>query len=155
MAAVSPKFPELYPPWKVFFIELLFTFILMTCILHHIFPRLSIQSDTVLAVAGVVTCIYFCIRCVGDLTGGCFNPTVGFVNVTFVALARIGSDKPNFLPYLWAYFFGPLLGGVLAGIYCKYFAMPHVPHYYDAVLGNLKEDVSVKYSSVAFKGGKS
>lgn len=42
IAVVAPKHPDLYPPWKVFLVELLFTFIFMTCIFHNIFSRLSI-----------------------------------------------------------------------------------------------------------------
>lgn len=152
IAAVSPANLADSPPWKVFLIETFFTFIMMTCIFHNIFPRLSIQSDMVLAVASVCVSIYFCIRCCAHCTGACFNPTVALVNITFVALVRINTGLPDFLNYLPAYFFGPLIGGILAGIFCKYFAMPHVPHYYDTMLTTFREDI-IRYTSQGISGG--
>ncbi|TNV80670.1 hypothetical protein FGO68_gene10959 [Halteria grandinella] len=146
IAALSS--PPNFSPLKVFLIELLFTFILMVSILHNIYPRLSIQSDTVLAVVSVILCVYFCIRCAGPMTGACFNPCVALVNVPFVALVRMGSEQPNFLEYLPSYVFGPLIGAILAGIFCKFFIMPHVPHYYDTMLSTFREDLAQRYSNV-------
>lgn len=120
----------------------------MCCIFHNIFPRLSIQSDMVLAVGSVCICVYFCIRCAGELTGACFNPAVALVNIPFVAIVRIGTDLPNFLEYLPSYIFGPLLGTVLAALFCKHVVMPHVPHYYDTVLSSARDDIAQRYSTV-------
>ena len=47
--------------WRVFWIETLFTFILMSSIVHGMFPQLSIQSDMVLAVASGCVSLYFAI----------------------------------------------------------------------------------------------
>jgi hypothetical protein len=152
IACLSPPHPDLFPPWKVFLTELFFTFLFMTCILHNVFPRLSIQSDTVLAVASVCVCLYFCIRCCGDYTGAGFNPTVALVNLTFVALVREDSGKRDFIEYLPAYFFSALLAGVLAGLVCKYFVMPCVPHYYDTMLNTMREEVMNRLTFVSGGG---
>ena len=111
----------------------------MTCILHNVFPRLSIQSDTVLAVASVIVCVYFCINCCVEASGAAFNPTVGIVNITFIAIVRSGTIERDFLEYLPSYMFGPLIGAILAALFCKYFVMPHVPHYYDTMLNEFRE----------------
>jgi hypothetical protein len=132
----------------VFFIEFFFTFLLMTSILHNIFPRLSIQSDTVLAVVSVITCIYFCIRCCGPLTGACFNPCIALVNIPFVALVRAGTMQPNYMAFLPVYILGPLAGAVVAALFCKFFVMPHVPHYYDTMLTTFREEQAKRYSTI-------
>jgi glycerol uptake facilitator-like aquaporin len=69
--------------------------------------------------------------CCGEATGACFNPTLGIVSATFVAIVRKGTGLPTFIEYLPSYIFGPLIGAALAGIVCKYCIMPVVPHYYD------------------------
>ena len=71
----------------------------------------------------VALVIYFAISCSGGITGAALNPTVGFVNVTFVAM--VGSK--NYLSYLPSYAFGCSLGGVLAALFCKYVSIPAVP----------------------------
>lgn len=144
IAVIGPQNPDDYPPWKVFLVELLFTTLLMICILHNIFARLSIQSDTVLAVGAVCISIYFCIGCVGPLTGGCFNPVVGLVNVTFVALVK----ERNFLKYLPSYLFGPLLGGIIAAVFCKYILIPQVPPHYNNMIESIRQDLSSRYENV-------
>ena len=88
----------------------------------------------VLAVASVCISVYFCANCGGEATGAAFNPVVGVVNTTFIAMVRAGTEKPNYLQYLPAYLFGDLLGGILAGFFCKYLVMPQIPHYYDNLL---------------------
>ena len=117
-------------PLRVFVVELFFTFILMCCILHNIYPRLSIQTDMVLAVVAVTASIYFCASCAGSISGAVFNPVVGVVNLTFVAMVRSGTGQRNYLEYLPAYLFATLLGGIFAGFFCKYLVMPSVPNYY-------------------------
>ena len=115
----------------------------MTSIFHNIFPRLSIQSDTVLAVASVCTCIYFCIRCVGDVTGACFNPIVALINIPFVTVMNANhSERRDFKEYLAPYIFGTLFGGILAGLFCKHVVMPHVPHYYDTMVKTFREEAA-------------
>jgi glycerol uptake facilitator-like aquaporin len=110
--------------FRVFIIELFFTFILMCCILHNIYPRLSIQSDMVLGVVAVTVCIYFCANCSAAATGAVFNPVVAVVNITFVAMVRSGTDQKNYLEYLPSYIIGNLLGGIIAGLFCKYLVIP-------------------------------
>jgi hypothetical protein len=42
--------------------------------------------------------------------------------------------------------FGDILGGILAGFFCKYVVMPNVPHYYETLLESVREDFSLKNS---------
>ena len=88
----------------------------------------------VLAVVAVTTSIYFCASCAGTATGAAFNPVVGVVNITFVAIVRSGTGQRNYLEYLPSYLFANLLGGILAAFFCKYVVMPSVPHYYETML---------------------
>jgi len=42
IAIIAPKFPDESSPLFVFVVETFFTFIFMTCVLHNVYPRLSI-----------------------------------------------------------------------------------------------------------------
>jgi glycerol uptake facilitator-like aquaporin len=130
-----------YSAWHVFAIEALSTFIFVTALLHNVFPRLSIQSDTVLAVASVCVSLYFGISIAGEYTGAALNTTLSIVNILFVSVVTKDSSIVRYLP---AYVFGTLLGGFLAGLVCKYLVMPSVPHYYDNLLEMYREDIHTK-----------
>lgn len=75
-----------YSAWNVFFIELFCTFIFVSCVLHNVYPRLSIQSDTVLAVTSACLGLYFSIRVANNYTGAAINPTFAIVNIIFVSI---------------------------------------------------------------------
>ena len=53
-----------------------------------------------------------------------------------------------------AYFFGTLLGGVLAGFVCKYLVMPSVPDYYENLLETYREDISRNLSLLSAKNSR-
>ena len=115
-------------------LEMFFTFVFISCLLHNVFPRLSIQSDTVLAVASVCVCLYFSISVSSRITGACLNPAVGLANYSVYAMFI--SPKFTYFP---SYFFGPLFGGVLAGLAVKYLVMPSVPNFYDDLLTQIRD----------------
>ncbi len=94
------------------------------------FPRLSIQSDMVLAVASVCVSLYFSIRCSESLTGAGINPAVALANIAVNAI----SGRQNNFSYLPQYFFGSILGGVIGGVVCKVMVMPNVPNFYGDLL---------------------
>ena len=148
LAVVKPADPDNTSPLRVFIVELFFTFILICCILHNIYPRLSIQTDMVLAVMAVTTSIYFCASCAGATSGAVFNPVVGVVNLTFVAMVRSGTGQRNYLEYLPSYLFATSLGGILAGFFCKYLVIPSVPLYYETLLESVRDDYSKKHSII-------
>ena len=148
LAVVKPADPDNTSPLRVFIVELFFTFILICCILHNIYPRLSIQTDMVLAVIAVTTSIYFCASCAGATSGAVFNPVVGVVNLTFVAMVRSGTGQRNYLEYLPSYLFATSLGGILAGFFCKYLVIPSVPLYYETLLESVRDDYSKKHSII-------
>jgi len=111
-----------------------FTFVFVSCVVHNVFPRLSIQSDTVLAVASVCVSLYFNIRCSASITGACLNPAVGLANYSVNAMV----NEPTF-KYFPAYLFGPFFGGILSGLVCKYVVMPSVPNFYDDLLTQIRD----------------
>ena len=115
-------------------LEMLFTFMFVSCVLHNVFSKLSIQSDTVLAVTSVCVSLYFYIRCSAPITGGCLNPAVGLANYSVYAMVN-----PANFTYFPSYFFGPLFGGVMAGFVCKYLVMPNVPNFYDDLLTQIRD----------------
>lgn len=139
MAILKPLSPD-YSAWNVFMIEGLFTFIFVSCVLHNVFPRLSIQSDTVLAVGSVCVSLYFSILLARNYTGAAINTTFAIVNILFVSVVK----DSTYVKYLPAYLFGTLLGGILAGLICKYLVMPSVPHYYDNLMDKYREDIQNK-----------
>jgi glycerol uptake facilitator-like aquaporin len=119
---------------ETFGIEMFFTFMLVSFILHSVFSKLSIQSDTVLAVSSVCVSLYFNIRCSAAITGACLNPAVGLANYSVYAMVN-----PANFTYFPSYFFGPLIGGVIAGFVCKYLVMPNVPNFYDDLLNQIRD----------------
>ncbi|CDW87890.1 mip family channel protein [Stylonychia lemnae] len=106
-----------YNQGYVFFIELFFTFTFQVVIQHSKNSKVSLFDNMVLGAGSVVGAIYFSINCAGRYTGAALNPTIGFTNLTFVAIAMDTNDYIKFLP---AYVFGPLIGGALAGIFTAY-----------------------------------
>lgn len=111
-----------------------FTFLVASFINHSVFSKLSIQSDTVLAVSSVCVSIYFNIRCSAAITGACLNPAVGIANYVVYAMVH-----PANFTYFPSYFIGPLIGGVMAGFACKYLVMPNVPNFYDDLLTQIRD----------------
>ena len=97
---------------------------------------------------GVTASIYFCASCAGATSGAVFNPVVGVVNLTFVAMVRSGTGQRTYLEYLPSYLFATLLGGIFAGFFCKYIVMPSVPHYYENLLESVRDDYSKKNSII-------
>lgn len=58
----------------------------MSCVLHNVYPRLSIQSDTVLAVTSACLGLYFSIIVAKNYTGAAINPTFAIVNIIVVSI---------------------------------------------------------------------
>ena len=79
----------------------------------------------------------------GNYTSAALNPTFAIVNILFVCLVK----DSTYVIYLPAYAFGTLLGGIMAGVVCKYLVMPAIPPYYDSLLQIYKEDIQSKISS--------
>lgn len=61
--------------------------------------------------------IYFSIVCAGPYSNAALNPTIGFTNLTFAAMVFDSTDQVQYLP---AYVFGPICGGILAGLFTKF-----------------------------------
>ena len=115
-----------YSLWYVFIVELIFTGFLTTSVFHVGFPETHMHNDMVVGVLSATGQIYFSIACTAGETGAVLNPTVGFVNTTFIALVLDLGNNSN-MKYLPAWFFGPLLGSIIAGFHFKYFAITCFP----------------------------
>ncbi len=98
----------------------------------------------VLGVTAATICIYFCTNCAGAATGAVFNPVVALVNLTFVAFSKTDPGQINYLEYLPTYLSSTVLGGILAGLFCKYLVMPSVPYYYENLLDSVRNDNYIK-----------
>jgi glycerol uptake facilitator-like aquaporin len=133
-----------YSRWNVFYIEILGTFIFVSSILHNVYPRLSIQSDAVLATGSVAVSLYFSILISVNYSGGALNPTFAIVNILFVSYVK----DSTYLKFLPSYICGTLLGGILSGVVCKYLVMPAIPPYYDNLLNVYKDDIQSRLSMV-------
>ncbi|CDW81594.1 mip family channel protein [Stylonychia lemnae] len=131
-----------FSQWYVFLIELFFTFTFQVVIQHSKNSKVTIFDNMVLGVGSVAAAIYFSITCAGRFTGAALNPTIGFTNLTFVAIALDTNDYIKFLP---AYVFGPLIGGVLAGLFTAHVSarIIHDPNEYNQVrkFARMTEDV--------------
>ena len=104
----------------VFFLEATFTTIMMLNILFGKNSKLSLFSNMVPGVFGTLFGIYFCIGCIGKLTGALMNPNLGLCNILFCA-AILGTKEA--MPFLPALFFGPYIGSLVAAIFVKYVAL--------------------------------
>lgn len=119
MVKVAPGSID-YSPEYVFYVEMLFTFIFNLSIFHIGYPESSMQNDMLIGVVSVIMSLYFGILCAGNYSGACLNATIGLTNTTFAAMTVEGYN----IKYIYAYFFGDLLGGIFAGLYYKNFARP-------------------------------
>ncbi len=128
--------------WNVFWIETLFTFTFVSSIVHNVYPRLSIQSDAVLATASVAVGLYFSIVVSVNYSGAALNPTFAIVNILFVSIVK----NSSYLKFLPAYVTGTLFGGLLSGLVCKYLVLPAIPPYYDNLLSVYKDDIQSRIS---------
>jgi glycerol uptake facilitator-like aquaporin len=66
---------------------------------------------------------------ISTITGGCLNPTLGLAAMTFRELVRKSSD-PSYIVYLPAYFFGPLISGLISALFVRYVALVVTPEPY-------------------------
>ncbi len=66
-----------------------------------------------------------------SITGGCLNPTLGFAAVTFREILRQWHlEDASYIHYLPAYFFGPLISGMIAALFVRYVALVITPEPY-------------------------
>jgi len=90
--------------------EALYTFLLVSVVLNVATTK-STEENSFYGLA-----IGFTILCgaisVGPLSGGAFNPSIGFGPIVVDAMNN-GSEK---LKVIWIYWFGPLFGSVLAAV---------------------------------------
>ena len=63
------------------------------------------------------------------LTGGCLNPTIGLTATVFREIIRKHGDI-SYIRYLPAYFFGPLISGLISAVFVRYVAIVVTPEPY-------------------------
>jgi hypothetical protein len=59
----------------------------------------------------------------GPISGGCFNPAFGITQTTYQVgyMNSLGIDGKIYQRYLWIYIVAPLLGGIMAAMFVRYF----------------------------------
>ena len=98
--------------------EIMGTFTLCGVILSQKYNNNAPRSLAAFAVGLTLSCA---ILMIGGISGGCLNSAVGLVQTIFGNITYAGEGRPLMMSYssLWIYMLGPLLGGVLAGMYGK------------------------------------
>lgn len=101
--------------WDAFFLEVLFTFALVSVVLHTaVSPKNTPNQFFGIAIGFTVLVGAYA---AGPVSGGAFNPVVG-IGPYLVNFMSIQSH----LPEIALYIFGPVLGALLASLlYSKYF----------------------------------
>lgn len=64
----------------------------------------------------------------GPVSGGCFNPAFGLTQTTYqvMFINAQGGDGGEYAGYLWAYIFGPGLGGLAASLFIRFVHKPNI-----------------------------
>eukprot|EP00347_Sterkiella_histriomuscorum_P013933 403362801 len=111
-----------YKVWYVFLTELFFSWIFQTVYLHAKTNKIAPSTDPGLRAITMMVVQYVNAGMIINITGGCLNPSIGFCAVTFRAMVRKAGEE-SFIRYLPAYFFGPLIAGLLAGLFVRFIAL--------------------------------
>lgn len=69
---------------------------------------------------------YACVAMSQSVTGGALNPTIGLCGTLFRVFVR-RSTEPLHIKYIVSYMLAPLLSGVLAGVFIRFFAIKVTP----------------------------
>lgn len=103
-----------YSSLQIILSELIFTFLLVLVILN-VATNKKTEGNSYYGFAIGFT-VMASAYCVGGVSGGAFNPAVGFGPALLDMISGTGKD---FL-YIWIYIAGPILGGYLAYTVDKY-----------------------------------
>ena len=103
-----------YSPLQIILCELIFTFLLVLVILN-VATNKKTEGNSYYGFAIGFT-VMASAYCVGGVSGGAFNPAVGFGPALLDLFSGNGNDILN----LWIYIVGPIFGGYLAYSVDKY-----------------------------------
>lgn len=85
----------------------------------------EMKENNWLATLAIGVAIYAGGRCVGSISGGCFNPAIGLgINSAAAIHQKLRHPK-----YLWIYLLGPLSASVVASALFLLVIRPEIPHY--------------------------
>jgi len=139
----------------VFFTELVFTFIYVTLVLSLIYS--SAANKLICGILNGLS-LFFVVSAAAPISGACINPAVGLAQVVFQHFIvkhfynsfndGSGTKVESGYKLLWCYIFGPLLGGILAGIWKAYDARVEVP---DGVLVPNKHPYYTRHLTAVIK----
>lgn len=113
------------PLFHVFFEEFMFSTIFIGVILHTKYSKIAATKDGMLGALTVAITLYAMASMVGADSGGCFNPTIGVSETTYMLIVDYAAES-SYSKYITVYLFGPLCGAVLAACY-TYFVALRVP----------------------------
>jgi glycerol uptake facilitator-like aquaporin len=105
-------------------VEFIFSWIFLTIYTYSKVDWVSPSQDFGLRAYTMMGITYACITMAFRTTGGALNPAISLGTVTFGYMVN---GNQNNAKYLVAYIIGPLLSGVLAGIYIRHFAIKVTP----------------------------
>jgi len=107
---------------QTFLVEFIMTFLFVAFVVQIV--KHNGAKDVPLNAAAIGIALYTCLQTSQGISGGCLNPAIGMVQPGFQKImnARIYPNAPKTsLNYMGAYIGAPLLGGIFAGVFQRYF----------------------------------
>ena len=105
----------------MFYVEVIITFMMVSMALHVKHPELSSTTDTVLKEVIFVVTTYAAAVIGSPYSGGCLSPQLCTSEITFEAMLYNNDESSDKMKYLAPWILGPYVGGILAGVFTKYF----------------------------------
>ena len=110
----------------IFLVEFIFSWIFLTIYLHAKCDWVAPSQDFGLRAFTMMGITYACTAMSQPLNGGALNPSIAIAATTFRLFIRKSTDPLN-IKYIFPYLLGPLLAGILAGLFLKFFAIKNTP----------------------------
>ena len=114
-----------YSVFYVLLIEFTFCWIFLTIYLHAKSDWVAPSQDFGLRAFTMMIVCYAMIAMSQGIAGGPLNPNIALASMTVHAITHAGVQ--NNLIFLVAYIAAPVLSGILAGLFIRYFAIKVTP----------------------------
>lgn len=115
---VMPAVGTGYTVWQVFFAELIFTFLLVSVVLHVA----THQGGNQFYGLSIGLTVFVGVICIGDISGNVLNPAVYFG--LMVSSSICGEGSLAHWENIWAYIIPQILAPIVAGLLFKYIYIP-------------------------------
>jgi glycerol uptake facilitator-like aquaporin len=112
----------------IFLTEIIFSWIFLTIYMYAKNDWVTPTMDFGLRAFTMMGVQYLCSNLALKITGGSVNPAIGSIAVIFRLIKPVPfPNRSSNAIYILPYLFSPLIAGVLAGLYLKYFAIKVTP----------------------------